>query len=178
MGPSPVHAQAYDEAACATLRRPISPSGAEAKGENEMTLKTRRRQQAGPEPVDAQHIIAVDFQHMPEDKSDILHGTLDFIVLKTLHAIGPLHGYAIARRIEQVSADQLAINQGTLYPALLKLQQHGWISTKWGASSTGRRVKVYSITRRGERQLTAEAADWQRAAGIVTKFFELSKALK
>jgi PadR family transcriptional regulator PadR len=115
---------------------------------------------------------------MPADKSDILHGTFDFIVLKTLHAMGPLHGYAIARRIEQVSADQLAINQGTLYPALLKLQQHGWISAKWGASSTGRRVKVYSITRRGERQLTAEAAEWRRAAGIVTQFFELSKELK
>ena len=111
-------------------------------------------------------------------KSDILHGTLDLIILKTLHAMGPLHGYAIARRIEQISADQLAINQGTLYPALLKLQQHGWISTKWEASSTGRRVKVYSITRRGERQLTAKEADWQRAAGIVTKFYKLSKALK
>src|SRR5207253_2272670 len=120
----------------------------------------------GPERVDAQHIVAVDFQHMPADKSDILHGTLDFIVLKTLHAMGPLHGYAIARRIEQVSADQLAINQGTLYPALLKLQQHGWISTKWGASSTGRRVKIYSITRRGEQQLTTKEAEWQRAAGI------------
>ena len=76
---------------------------------------------------------------MSAGKSDLLHGTLDLIVLKTLHAMGPLHGYAIARRIEQVSADQLAINQGTLYPALLKLQQHGWISTRWGASSTGRR---------------------------------------
>ena len=115
---------------------------------------------------------------MPADKSDLLHGTLDFMVLKTLHSMGPLHGYAIARRIEQISADQLAINQGTLYPALLKLQQRGWISTRWGASSTGRRVKVYSITRRGERQLTTEAADWQRAAGIVTKFFELAKELK
>ena len=115
---------------------------------------------------------------MPADKSDILHGTLDFIVLKTLHAMGPLHGYAIARRIEQVSADQLAINQGTLYPALLKLQQHGWISAKWGASSTGRRVKVYSITRRGEHQLTTEEADWQRAAGIVAKVHKLSKEPK
>jgi PadR family transcriptional regulator PadR len=111
-------------------------------------------------------------------KADILHGTLDFIVLKTLHAMGPLHGYAIARRIEQISADQLAVNQGTLYPALLKLQQSGWISTRWEASSTGRRVKVYSITRRGERQLTAKEADWQRAAGIVTRFYKLSKALK
>src|ERR1700720_1745033 len=112
---------------------------------------------------------------MSAEKSGVLHGTLDLMVLKTLDAMGPLHGYAIARRIEQISSDQLAINQGTLYPALLKLQQHGWISSKWGASSTGRRVKVYSITRRGERQLTAEAADWHRAAGIVTNFFELSK---
>src|SRR5215475_7331003 len=112
---------------------------------------------------------------MRGDKSDLLHGTLDFIVLKTLHAMGPLHGYAIARRIEQVSADQLAINQGTLYPALLKLQQHGWISTKWGASHTGRRVKVYSITRRGEQQLTIETADWERATNIVAKFYKLSK---
>src|SRR5438132_6280503 len=95
-------------------------------------------------------------------KSDVLHGTLDLIILKTLHAMGPLHGYAIARRIEQVSSDQLAINQGTLYPALLKLQQHGWISTRWGQSSTGRRVKFYAITRRGEQQLGAEEADWLR----------------
>jgi len=115
---------------------------------------------------------------MAADKSDILHGTLDFMVLKTLHAMGPLHGYAIARRLEQISADQLAINQGTLYPALLKLQQHGWISARWGESSSGRRVKVYSITRRGEQQLTAEEADWRRAAGIVTRFFKLSKELK
>lgn len=112
------------------------------------------------------------------DKSDVLHGTLDLMVLKTLHAMGPLHGYAIARRIEQISSDQLAINQGTLYPALLKLQHHGWISTKWGASSTGRRVKFYAITRRGAQQLDAEEADWQRAAGIVARFFKLSKEIK
>ena len=109
-------------------------------------------------------------------KSDVLHGTLDLIILKTLDAMGPLHGYAIARRIEQISTDQLAINQGTLYPALLKLWHRGWISTKWGASDTGRRVKFYAITRRGEQQLRTEEADWQRAAGIVTKFFKLSKA--
>jgi transcriptional regulator len=115
---------------------------------------------------------------MAAEKSDVLHGTLDLIILKTLDAMGPLHGYAIARRIEQVSSDQLAINQGTLYPALLKLHQRGWISSKWGESSTGRRVKFYALTRRGERQLHAEATEWQRSAGIVAKFFNLSKALK
>src|SRR5437773_11243613 len=115
---------------------------------------------------------------MATARSDILHGTLDFMILKTLHAMGPLHGYAIARRIEQISSDQLAINQGTLYPALVKLGHRGWISTKWGQSTTGRRVKFYAITPKGQRQLHAEEEDWQRAAGIVTKFFRLSKALK
>jgi|SRR3954470_4664461 PadR family transcriptional regulator PadR len=111
-------------------------------------------------------------------KSDVLHGTLDLMILKTLDVMGPLHGYAIARRIEQISTGQLDINQGTLYPALLKLCHRGWISTKWGESTTGRRVKFYAITRLGTRQLSTEEADWQRAAGIVTKFFKMSKAVK
>jgi transcriptional regulator len=111
-------------------------------------------------------------------RADVLHGTLDLIILKTLDAMGPLHGYAIARRIEQISSDQLAINQGTLYPALLKLGHRGWISTKWGQSQTGRRVKFYAITRPGQRQLHTEEDDWQRAAGIVTKFFKLARAVK
>jgi len=109
------------------------------------------------------------------EKTEVLNGTLDLIVLKTLAAIGPLHGYAIARRIEQVSDDQLQINQGTLYPALVKLHQRGWITAKWGASSTGRRVKVYELTRRGTEQLLNEEADWKRSAGIVTKFFRLQR---
>lgn len=99
------------------------------------------------------------------------------MILKTLQAMGPLHGYSIARRIEQISSDQLSINQGTIYPALLKLQQQGCIATKWGASSTGRRVKFYSITRRGQRRLQDEEGDWLRVAGIVAKFVKLSKAL-
>ena len=107
-------------------------------------------------------------------KTDVLRGTLDLMILKTLNAMGPLHGYAMARRIEQISKDQLAINQGTLYPALLKLQHQGWISTKWGTSSTGRRVKFYALTARGKRQLDAEQADWQRAASIMSRFFRLS----
>src|SRR5579863_8978338 len=105
----------------------------------------------------------------------ILQGTLDLMILNTLDALGPLHGYSMARRIEQISDDQLRVNQGTIYPALLKLTHRGWIATKWGESGTGRRVKFYTITRRGQHQLQAEERDWRRTAGIVTKFFELSK---
>jgi len=114
---------------------------------------------------------------MPHDQSDVPHGTLDLMVLKTLDAMGPLHGYAIARRIEQISSDQLSINQGSLYPTLLKLQQHGWISTKWGKSTTGRRVKFYALTARGVRQLQTVEHEWRRAASIVARFFDLSKVL-
>jgi transcriptional regulator len=109
---------------------------------------------------------------MPPDKSDILAGTLALMVLKTLHALGSLHGYAIARRIEQISGDQLALNQGTLYPALLRLEQMEWIAAKWGESDTGRRVKFYSITRAGKKQLQAEAANWSKAAAIVSRFMK------
>ena len=114
---------------------------------------------------------------MSPEKADVLHGTLDLMILKTLSVMGSLHGYAIARRIEQVSNDQLIINQGTLYPALLKLQQRGWVSTKWGESSSGRRVKFYAVTRGGERQLLAEELDWQRSSEIMSRFFELAKGL-
>ena len=86
---------------------------------------------------------------MTPDKSDVLYGTLGLMVIKTLEALGPLHGYRIARRIEQISGNQLALNQGTLYPALLKLEQLGWISSKWGTSESGRRVKIYALTRAG-----------------------------
>ena len=115
---------------------------------------------------------------MGESKSDVLQGTLDLMVLQTLDVMGPLHGYGVARRIEETSKNRLQLNYGTLYPALLKLQQHGWISAKRGVSSTGRRVKFYSITRGGERQLGTKGDEWQRAASIVTRFFALSKALK
>ena len=96
-------------------------------------------------------------------------------MLKTLEALGPLHGYRIARRIEQISGNQLALNQGTLYPALLKLEQMDWISAKWGESESGRRVKIYSLTRAGRKQLQKEAAQWQRATGIVDRFFKISE---
>ena len=112
---------------------------------------------------------------MGADKQDVLHGSLGLLVLKTLEALGPLHGYRIARRIEQISGDQLAMNQGTLYPALLKLEQAGWITSKWGESDTGRRVKLYALTRAGRRQLAIEQADWERASGIVARFLKIQE---
>jgi transcriptional regulator len=111
-------------------------------------------------------------------KSDLLRGTLDLMILSALDAMGSLHGYAIARRIEQISDQQLTINQGTIYPALVKLQRRGWISAKWGLSATGRRVKFYTITLKGRRQVVAEQEDWQRAAGIVASFLQLARVLK
>ncbi len=112
---------------------------------------------------------------MTPDRSDVLYGTLGLLVIKTLEALGPLHGYRIARRIEQISGNQLTLNQGTLYPALLKLEQMGWISSKWGTSESGRRVKIYSLTRAGRAQLDKEEAQWQRAAGIVERFLKISE---
>jgi transcriptional regulator len=110
---------------------------------------------------------------MTPDKSDVLYGTLGLLVIKTLDALGPLHGYLIARRIEQISGDQLSLNQGTLYPALLRLEQMGWISSKWSNSESGRRVRIYSLTRTGRKQLEKEEAQWQRAAGIVERFLKI-----
>jgi PadR family transcriptional regulator PadR len=110
---------------------------------------------------------------MSSDKSDVLYGSLGLMVLKTLEAIGPLHGYRIARRIEQISGNQLVVNQGTLYPALLKLVQMGWISSKWGESESGRRVKIYTLTKSGRKRLRAEESAWQHATGIVARFMTL-----
>jgi PadR family transcriptional regulator, regulatory protein PadR len=107
---------------------------------------------------------------MDHPKVEIVAGTLALMVLRTVDALGPLHGYGIARRIEQISEQQLALNQGTLYPALLKLEQVGWIAGKWGESETGRRVRLYAITRAGRKQLRAEAANWSRASAIVDRF--------
>ena len=109
------------------------------------------------------------------NRADVLYGNLGLMVLKTLEALGPLHGYRIARRIEQISGDQLAMNQGTLYPALLKLEQRGWISSKWGESESGRRVKLYALTRAGRRQLHVQEAQWREATGIVARFLEIQE---
>ena len=104
------------------------------------------------------------------DKADVIQGTLILLVLRTLETLGPLHGYGIARRIEQISKDVLKLNQGTLYPALLRMEQEGWISSKWGASEKNRRAKFYSITAAGRRQLTKETEDWRRMSSTIERF--------
>src|SRR6185369_15814854 len=103
------------------------------------------------------------------NKSDVLQGTLDLMVMKTLEAMGPQHGYGIAQRLLQVSDSALQLNQGTLYPALLRLEQRGWITSKWGTSENNRRARYYALTRAGRRQLRREADDWHRMAGIVAR---------
>jgi transcriptional regulator len=107
---------------------------------------------------------------MSGDKSDVLQGTLDLMVLKTLESMGPLHGYGIARRIEQVSGDGLSLNQGTIYPALLRLEQRGWINSQWGTSETNRRAKFYSLTRIGHKQIEMETENWERTAATMARF--------
>src|SRR6266571_8501053 len=104
------------------------------------------------------------------DKSDVLQGTLILLVLRTLAALGPLHGYGIARRIEQISGELLQLNQGTLYPALLRMEQEGWIASKWGASEKNRKAKFYSITASGRRQLARETKDWRRMSTTIDRF--------
>ena len=106
---------------------------------------------------------------MKETRSDILQGTLDLMVLKTLEGLGPLHGYGIARRIEQVSNGVLSLNQGTIYPALLRLEQRGWIKPEWGASDNNRRAKYYSLTRTGRKQLATATEDWERISAIIAR---------
>jgi PadR family transcriptional regulator PadR len=106
------------------------------------------------------------------DRTDVLQGTLALMILKTLDTLGPQHGYGIARRIEQMSGDALHLNQGTLYPALVRLEQQGWIRAKWGASDNNRRAKFYSLTRLGERQLTEETERWKRVSSVVARFLE------
>uniref|UniRef100_Q025M2 Transcriptional regulator, PadR family n=1 Tax=Solibacter usitatus (strain Ellin6076) TaxID=234267 RepID=Q025M2_SOLUE len=106
----------------------------------------------------------------PAGKADVLQGTLILLVLRTLNALGPLHGYGIARRIEQISEELLQLNQGTLYPALLRMEQEGWIASEWGASEKNRKAKFYSITASGRRQLARETEDWRRMASTIDRF--------
>ena len=112
---------------------------------------------------------------MGDTKHVVLPGTLNLLILKTLATLGELHGYGIARRIEQVSGDLLELNQGTIYPALLKLEQMGWIRTRWSTSENNRRAKYYSLTRAGRKQLTVEEDAWRRTSTIVTRFLAPSE---
>jgi transcriptional regulator len=105
------------------------------------------------------------------DKLDVPQGTLALMILRTLETLGPLHGYGIARRIEQTSGDLLSINYGTLYPALLKLEQEGYVAAEWGQSENNRRAKFYRLTRAGRTQVTKEARDWQQTAAVLARFF-------
>jgi transcriptional regulator len=106
------------------------------------------------------------------DKTDVLQGTLALMILKTLETMGPQHGFGIARRIEQMSGDAIQLNHGTVYPALVRLEQQGWIKAKWGTSDNNRRAKFYSITPRGTKQVAEEADRWSRIAGVVEKFLK------
>jgi transcriptional regulator len=112
---------------------------------------------------------------MPGDKSEILQGTLDLMVLKTLEAMGPLHGYGIARRIEQISEKALQINQGTIYASLVRLTQRGWISGAWGTSHNNRKAKFYSITKTGRKQLSAEARKWERVSTVIGRVLRIAE---
>jgi transcriptional regulator len=110
------------------------------------------------------------------DKTDVWQGTLALMILKTLEGLGPLHGYGIARRIEQTSGDLLSVNYGTLYPALLKLEQEGYISSEWGVSDNNRKAKYYKLTRAGHKQLEREARDWEKTTEIIARFFSPREA--
>ena len=120
----------------------------------------------------SQRSIAYSFgvaKGQPQGKTDVLQGTLDLMILKTLDGMGPLHGYGIARRLEQLSEDVLKLNEGTVYASLMRLLQHGWITASWGASENNRKARFYAITARGRRQLTAESEQWARIAGVMAR---------
>jgi PadR family transcriptional regulator, regulatory protein PadR len=107
---------------------------------------------------------------MGDNKTDVLQGTLDLMILKTLESLGPLHGYGIARRIEQVSDNSLSLNQGTIYPALLRLEQRGWVKSEWGTSETNRRAKFYALSRVGRKKMQDETENWERIAATMSRF--------
>ena len=111
---------------------------------------------------------------MVETRSEILQGTLDLMVLQTLDAMGPLHGYGIARRIEQLSENALVVNQGTIYLCLIRLVQRKWIKATWGTSENNRKAKFYSITKAGQKQLKVEAEDWERVSGVIGRLLQLT----
>jgi transcriptional regulator len=133
----------------------------------------RNRGQVLDSPIEACQTPVV----MPQEtKSDVLQGTLDLMVLKTLDAMGPLHGYGIARRLEQISEEVLRLNQGTIYASLVRLMQRGLIASEWGISENNRRARFYTITKRGRRRLAVETEDWSRISGVIGKLLRLSSS--
>ena len=112
---------------------------------------------------------------MGKDRLELLQGTLDLMVLQTLAAMGPMHGYGIARRIEQVSGEEVLLNQGTIYAALVRLQQRGWISAEWGVSDNNRKAKFYAITRQGRKQLAEDTAYWRRLTGVIGRVLAFAR---
>jgi transcriptional regulator len=117
-------------------------------------------------------LLIVNRRAMPQDKSEVPYGTLDLMILKTLESMGSLHGYGIARRIEQVAEGSLALNQGTIYPALLRLEQRGWISSNWGVSENNRRARYYTVTSSGTRRLLDEEANWHKTVAMIARLLE------
>jgi transcriptional regulator len=115
---------------------------------------------------------------MGKDRLELLQGTLDLMVLQTLAAMGPLHGYGIARRIEQTSGDEVLLNQGTIYASLVRLQQHGWIAAEWGLSDNNRKAKFYAITRQGRKKLAEDAAYWKRLSGLMARMLAFSEGIE
>jgi transcriptional regulator len=111
---------------------------------------------------------------MSKQKTEVPYGTLDLLLLKTLDTMGRMHGYAVARRIEQVCGESMQLSQGSVYPALMRLQQEGWIETDWGISETNRKVKFYSLTKTGRKQLGVEVANWEKTTALVARFLEVS----
>jgi PadR family transcriptional regulator, regulatory protein PadR len=124
-------------------------------------------------PKDKCYLCIVQRNKMVTEKSEVLQGTLDLMILKTLHALGPQHGFGIARRIEQVSNDVLSLNEGTVYTSLLRLQQQGWIVAQWGVSENNRRARYYSITKAGLKQLAIETENWERISGVIARVLNL-----
>ncbi len=147
-----------------------------------MARRRRRRSatvNAVPMPVDIQqgtavYLLKLNRTVMTSAKMDVMQGTLDLLVLKTLEALGPMHGWGIARRIEQVSDDALSLNQGTLYPALVRLQQRGWITARWGTSENNRRARYYALTKTGRRQLKVEQESWTQMVEILSRVLDQS----
>ena len=163
-------------------RKPALPSGAIAGDDHDFGLGVSKCATYSPSLVflltaytDIGYVVPIGYLMKSDaDKADVLQGTLILLVLRTLEALGPLHGYGIARRIEQISKDVLQLNQGTLYPALLRMEQEGWIASKWGASEKNRKARFYSITAAGRRRLTKETEDWRRMSSTIERFLVIN----